>query len=159
MLEHQPEPGAQPALSRARPAQVLATRDHGRGDLQRPEGRAVPEPSGKVTTISFTHLNRAVAIAACAPDFARFRAFHGHFPRLSLSLETHPREISETKFRAVNRIKSGVASRRLTRDGSCPNYVCIRRFLLLPPLFPFKECAKKNFIIRWIFAARRDKLN
>lgn len=37
VLEHQPEPGAQPALPRARPAQVLEAGDHGRGHLLRAE--------------------------------------------------------------------------------------------------------------------------
>jgi len=48
MLEHQPEPGAQSALSGTRTPQVLAAGNHGRGDLQRPKGRAFPQPSGKV---------------------------------------------------------------------------------------------------------------
>lgn len=41
VLEHQPEPGAQPALPRARAAQVVAARDHGRGHLLGAEGGAL----------------------------------------------------------------------------------------------------------------------
>jgi len=48
VLEYQPEPGAQPALPGTRTPQVLATGDHGGGDLQRPKGRAFPQSSGKV---------------------------------------------------------------------------------------------------------------
>lgn len=48
MLEHQPEPGAQPALPGTWTPQVLAAGDHGGGDLQRAEGGTLPQPSGKV---------------------------------------------------------------------------------------------------------------
>lgn len=41
VLEHQPEPGAQPAVPRARAAEVLAAGDHGRGYLLRAQGRPV----------------------------------------------------------------------------------------------------------------------
>lgn len=44
VLEHQPEPGAQLAVPRARTAEVLATRDHGRGDLLRAQGGPVAVP-------------------------------------------------------------------------------------------------------------------
>lgn len=48
VLEYQPEPGAQPALPGTWTPQVLAAGDHGGSDLQRAEGRALPQPSGKV---------------------------------------------------------------------------------------------------------------
>lgn len=41
VLEHEPVAGAQPAVPRARPAQVLAARDHGRGYPVRAEGGTV----------------------------------------------------------------------------------------------------------------------
>lgn len=44
VLEHEPEPGAQPALPGARPPQVLEAGDDGRGDILRPEGGAVALP-------------------------------------------------------------------------------------------------------------------
>jgi len=48
VLEHQPESGAQSALPGTWTPQVLAARDYGGGDLQRTEGRTLPQPSGKV---------------------------------------------------------------------------------------------------------------
>lgn len=41
VLEHQSEPGAQPSLPRKGTTQVLETRNHGGGDLQRTQGRTV----------------------------------------------------------------------------------------------------------------------
>lgn len=42
VLEHEPVAGAQPAVPRARPAQVVAPGDHGRGHLLRAEGGTQP---------------------------------------------------------------------------------------------------------------------
>lgn len=44
VLEHQPKPGAQPAVQRARSAQVVETRDHGRGHTVRAQGGPVVVP-------------------------------------------------------------------------------------------------------------------
>lgn len=44
VLEHQPEPGAQPAVQRARSAQVVEARDHGRGHTVRAQGGPVAVP-------------------------------------------------------------------------------------------------------------------
>lgn len=46
VLEHQPEPGAQLAVQRTRPAEVVETRDHGRGHTVRAQGRPVAVPGG-----------------------------------------------------------------------------------------------------------------
>lgn len=55
VLEHQPEPGAQPALPGTWTPQVLAAGDHGGSDLQRAEGGTLPQPSGKVRSQHFLH--------------------------------------------------------------------------------------------------------
>jgi hypothetical protein len=44
VLEHEPVAGAQPSVPRARTSQVVATRDHGRGDPLRPQGGAESLP-------------------------------------------------------------------------------------------------------------------
>lgn len=135
MLEHQSEPGAQSALSRTRSAQVLATRNHGGGDLQRVERRIVLESSSKVT------------IYVSSSRWSRVREILFTVVRFPLPSGHHRNQISR-----VNQIKNGVAS--LLNQMGGPNYICIRR----SPC-SLEESGEKNFIIRRIFVARRDKLN
>lgn len=45
VLEHQPEPRAQSPVPGTRPAQVVETRDHGRGHTVRAQGGPVAVPS------------------------------------------------------------------------------------------------------------------
>jgi len=45
MLEHQPKPGAQLAVQRTWPAQVMETRDHGRSHTIRAQGGPFAIPS------------------------------------------------------------------------------------------------------------------
>lgn len=134
MLEHQSEPGAQSALSRTRPAQVLATRNHGGGDLQRVERRIVLESSSKV---NYIHIKFSL-VREISFTVVRFLLPSGH----------HRNQISR-----VNQIKNGVAS--LLNQMGGPNYICVRR----SPCSSLEESGEKNFIIRRIFVARRDKLN
>lgn len=149
MLEHQSEPGAQSALSRTWSTQVLATRNDGGGNLQRAEGRIVLESSREVTT-SFPSFHLRFPFA-----FTVVFVFVSPPGPLSFS------EINETEFRAVNRIKNRVAS--LLNQMDRLNYRSASDVSPRPlrPGFspPFKGSAKRNFIIRWIFAARRDKLS
>lgn len=135
MLEHQSEPGAQSALSRTRPAQVLATRNHGGGDLQRVERRIVLESSSKVTI--YVSSSRWSRVREILFTVVRFPLPSGH---------------QRNQISRVNQIKNGVAS--LLNQMGGPNYICIRRSLC-----SLEESGEKNFIIRRIFVARRDKLN
>ncbi|CAB0045113.1 unnamed protein product [Trichogramma brassicae] len=50
VLEYQSKSRAQSALSRARPAQVLAPGNDGRGNFQRAEGGTLAQPGGQVST-------------------------------------------------------------------------------------------------------------
>lgn len=72
VLEHQPEPGAQPPVQGTRPAQIVETGDDGRGHTVGAQGGPVPVPGGPQVRHTVSDV-RAVRQPGAQPA----RAFRG----------------------------------------------------------------------------------